>query len=89
MDEREGEGERDGMVIFRSLFPMCVRVCSVCTQLSPAAADHLLPCPDAPQYGLLQLGLHVHGLLEGQAVHALKGLLPLHGGENNMGLFPQ
>ena len=75
---------------------MCVCVREVCievyvcayelTQLPSAASHHLLPRPYAAQDGLLQLGLHVFGLLEGQAVHALERLLTLHG-EQNMGLF--
>ena len=64
-----------------------VHVWGVCplTKLSPAAAHHLLSGPDAAQYGLFQLGLHVFGLFKGQAVHSLERLLPLHG-EHNMGL---
>lgn len=55
------------------------------TQLSAAAPHHLLSGTNAAEYGLLQLGLHIFGLLKGQAVHPFKCLLPLHG-EHNMGL---
>lgn len=45
--------------------------------LTTAPAHHLLPCPNGAQDGLLQPRLHVQRLLEGEAVDALEGLLPL------------
>lgn len=52
---------------------------SAVARLTSAASNHLLTGPNGSQYGLLQPGLHVLGLFEGQAVDPLQSPLPLQG----------